>query len=133
MLYFWICQYELRGVAPQLSKSIHPRKFGNHVIVHRDHPTDRPSAPQAYQCKISAGQWQFFFFWRENEWPPAFCDTLTTQKITEVNSEEKEYIPHKKKNKKKQKKNNSLLLDLSIWTTVIEQNYIIDLSKKLYR
>ena len=29
----------------------HSRKFGNHVTVHR--PSDRPSAPQAYQCKIS--------------------------------------------------------------------------------
>ena len=36
-------------------KSTHPRKFGNHVTVHR--PPDRlpncPSAPQAYQCKIT--------------------------------------------------------------------------------
>ena len=32
--------------APWVNKSTHPRKFGNHV-------TDRPSAPQAYQCLLS--------------------------------------------------------------------------------
>ena len=34
-------------------KSTHPRKFGNYVTVHRasDRASDRPSAPQAYQCK----------------------------------------------------------------------------------
>ena len=37
--------------APWVSKSTHPRKFGNHVTVHRTN--DRPSAPQAYQCSIS--------------------------------------------------------------------------------
>ena len=36
--------------APWVSKSTHPRKLGNHVTVHR--PPARPSAPQAYQCKI---------------------------------------------------------------------------------
>ena len=35
---------------PWVNKSTHPRKFGNHVT---DRPTDRPSAPQANQCKIS--------------------------------------------------------------------------------
>ena len=40
------------GGAPLLSKSTHPRKFGNHVTVHR--PTDRcPSAPQENQCLLS--------------------------------------------------------------------------------
>ena len=45
--------------APWLSQSTHPRKFGNHVTVHRPPTadrrplTDRPSAPQAYQCKIT--------------------------------------------------------------------------------
>ena len=40
------------GGAPLLSKSFHPRKFGNHVTVHR--PTDRrPSAPQENQCLLS--------------------------------------------------------------------------------
>ena len=36
-------------------KSSHPRKFGNHVTVHRptSRPSDRPSAPQVYQCKIT--------------------------------------------------------------------------------
>ena len=38
--------------APRLSKSTHPRKFGNHVTVHRP-PTDRPSAPQENQCLLS--------------------------------------------------------------------------------
>ena len=37
--------------APWVSKSTHPRKFGNHVTVHRPQPA-RPSAPQAYQRKI---------------------------------------------------------------------------------
>ena len=36
--------------APWVNKSTHPRKFGNHVT---DRPTDRPSAPQAYQCLLS--------------------------------------------------------------------------------
>ena len=40
------------GGAPWLSKSTHPRKFGNHVTVHRP-PTDRPSAPQENQCLLS--------------------------------------------------------------------------------
>ena len=38
--------------APCVSESTHPIKFGNHVTVHRP-PADRPSAPQAYQCKIT--------------------------------------------------------------------------------
>ena len=37
--------------APCVSKSTHPRKFGNHVTVHR--PPARPSAPQENQCSIS--------------------------------------------------------------------------------
>ena len=37
--------------APWVSKSTHPRKFGNHVTVHRTN--DRPSAPQGNQCSIS--------------------------------------------------------------------------------
>ena len=35
----------LKGGAPWV------RKFGNHITVHR--PRDRPTAPQAYQCKIT--------------------------------------------------------------------------------
>ena len=38
--------------APWVSKSTHPRKFGNHVTVHRPQPA-RPSAPQENQCSIS--------------------------------------------------------------------------------
>ena len=38
---------------PWVSKSTHPRNFGDHVTVHRPPTTDRPSAPQAYQCKIT--------------------------------------------------------------------------------
>ena len=38
------------GGAPLLKKSTHPRKFGNHVT---NRLTDRPSAPQAYQCLLS--------------------------------------------------------------------------------
>ena len=38
--------------APLLSKSTHPRKFGNHVTVQR--PTARrASAPQEDQCLLS--------------------------------------------------------------------------------
>ena len=37
--------------APWVSKSTHPRKFGNHVTVHRP-PAARPSAPQGNQCLI---------------------------------------------------------------------------------
>ena len=40
------------GGAPYLSKSTHPRKFGNHVTVRRL-PTDLPSAPQDNQCWLS--------------------------------------------------------------------------------
>ena len=36
--------------APWVNKSTHPRKCGNHVT---DRATDRPSAPQAYQCLLS--------------------------------------------------------------------------------
>ena len=37
--------------APWVSKSTHPRKFGNHVTVQRP-PAARPSAPQGNQCSI---------------------------------------------------------------------------------
>ena len=37
--------------APWVSKSTHPRKFDNHVTVHRP-PAARPSAPQGNQCSI---------------------------------------------------------------------------------
>ena len=38
--------------APWVRKSTHPRKFGNHVTVHRL-PAARPPAPQGNQCSIS--------------------------------------------------------------------------------
>ena len=38
--------------APWVSKSTQPRKFGNHVTVHRPQPA-RPSAPQGNQCSIT--------------------------------------------------------------------------------
>ena len=38
--------------APWVSKSTHPRKFGNHVTVHRPQSA-RPSAPQENRCSIS--------------------------------------------------------------------------------
>ena len=38
--------------APWVSKSTHPRKFGNHVTVHCPQPA-RPFAPQENQCSIS--------------------------------------------------------------------------------
>ena len=47
--------------APWVRKSTHPRKFGNHVTVHRTN--DRPSAPQAYQWKIGGGLWVQWEFW----------------------------------------------------------------------
>ena len=37
--------------APWVGKSTRPRKFGNHVTVHRP-PTARPSAPQGNQCSM---------------------------------------------------------------------------------
>ena len=40
------------GGASLLSKSTHPREFGNHVTVPRP-PADRPSAPQESQCLLS--------------------------------------------------------------------------------
>ena len=45
----WYCKFHNSGAlareAPWVSKSAHPRKFGNHVTVHRP-PAARPSAPQ---------------------------------------------------------------------------------------
>ena len=38
--------------APWVSKTTHPRKFGNHVTVHRPLPV-RPSAAQGNQCSVS--------------------------------------------------------------------------------
>ena len=53
ILYVFIAELHARmGGAPLLSKSTHPRKFGNHVTVHRP-PTDRPSASQENQCLLS--------------------------------------------------------------------------------
>ena len=43
--------------APWVSKSTHPRKFGNQVTVHR--PPARPSAPQENQCLILTLSSQF--------------------------------------------------------------------------
>jgi len=43
--------------APWVSKSTHPRKFGNHVTVYR--PPARPSAPQGNQCLILTLSSQF--------------------------------------------------------------------------
>ena len=40
------------GGAPQLSKSTHSKKFGDHVTVHR-RLADRPYAPQGNQCLLS--------------------------------------------------------------------------------
>ena len=40
------------GGAPLLSKSTHPRKFGNHVTLQRPNAR-RPSAPQETQCLLS--------------------------------------------------------------------------------
>ena len=37
--------------ARDLSNTTHPRKFGNHVTVHR--ATERPSAPQGNKCLLS--------------------------------------------------------------------------------
>ena len=65
------------GGAPQLSKSTHPRKFGNHVTVHRP-PTDRPSAPQDNQCLLS----HFQLVWEPKRKLIAHqcCDQLTAVK-----------------------------------------------------
>ena len=53
MLMYIIPNLSICSGAPWVSKSTHHRKFGNHVTVHRRPTTDRPSAPQAYQCKIT--------------------------------------------------------------------------------
>ena len=39
--------------APWVSEYTQSRKFGNHVTVHWPPTTDRSSAPQACQCKIT--------------------------------------------------------------------------------
>ena len=50
----WSIQTLLRGENDSKQsdefQATHPRKFGNHVT---DRPSDRPSAPQAYQCLLS--------------------------------------------------------------------------------
>ena len=38
-------------IAMEMWYSTHPKNFGNHVTVHRE--SERPSAPQADQCKIT--------------------------------------------------------------------------------
>ena len=40
-------------IAKEMWQSTHPRKFGNHVTVHRasEQASYRPAAPQVYQCK----------------------------------------------------------------------------------
>ena len=43
---------EARLRSTWVTKSTHPRKFGNHVTVHRP-PAARRFAPQAYQCLLS--------------------------------------------------------------------------------
>ena len=53
MLMYIIPNLSIFSGAPWVSKSTHHRKFGNHVTVHRPPTTDRPSAPQAYQWKIT--------------------------------------------------------------------------------
>ena len=63
------------SVSPQLRKSAHRRKFGNHLTAHR--PCDRPSAPQANQCLIFSTarteslalvkewtKWPYRWFWK---------------------------------------------------------------------
>ena len=68
------------GGAPLLSTSTHPRKFGNHVTVHR--PTaPRPSAPQENQCLL----WHFKLVWEPKRKLIAqaahqCCDQLTAIK-----------------------------------------------------
>ena len=49
-LYSGTPRAECASGASWVNKSTYPRKFGNHVT---DRPTDRPSAPQAYQCLLS--------------------------------------------------------------------------------
>ena len=70
--------------APELSKSTHFRKFGNHVTAlcpTDQRPTDRrPSVPQAYQCKITQSTYRYGnlrFIWREIAQPLASCEAET--------------------------------------------------------
>ena len=67
--------------APWVSKSTHPRKFGNHVTVHR--PPARPSAPQGNQCLILILSSQFLSTGRlvlHTYIAHQYCDHLTAVK-----------------------------------------------------
>ena len=79
-------------VAPELSKSTHFRKFGNHVTVlcQTDRSTDRPSVPQAYQRKITQStyrQGNLRVIWREIASPPASCEAETTKDSIKTKTE----------------------------------------------
>ena len=57
--------------------SMHPRNLGSDFLS-----CDHPSAPQAYQCKISQStgipnKCYSRLFWREITWPPTSCEAET--------------------------------------------------------
>ena len=58
-------------------ENYHPRKFGDHVTVR---PPDRPSPPQAYQCKITQSTGmvliRFFLFSLKNSTLPSKFNNL---------------------------------------------------------
>ena len=61
---------------------MHPRNFGSHVTVRPPALlTDRPSAPQAYQCKItqSTGIATQGFIWKETAWLPGLLERKKQQ------------------------------------------------------
>ena len=67
---------------------MHPRNFGSHVTVRPPvSPTDRPSASQAYQCKITqstgmASYMQFkVLFGKEIAWPPEPVERRNNNKV----------------------------------------------------
>ena len=56
---------------------MHPRNFGSDFLS-----CDHPSAPQAYQCKISQStgipnKCNSRLFWQEITWPPTSCEAET--------------------------------------------------------
>ena len=65
--------------APWVSKSTHPRKFGNHVTVHRPQPA-RPSAPQGNQCSITLSSLGAQEDWYCRHIAHQSCDQLTAVK-----------------------------------------------------
>ena len=85
---------ERSPIPKKMWSSPHPRNFGNHVIVR---PTDRPSAPQAYQSKIiqSTGmstQTQLEVFLAGNRIATLSCEAKTTKESIKTKTENTEIV-----------------------------------------